>query len=174
MPSVESITRRLAFNQYYITASHVYKYRLLANEYDFSEEGRAPDGYVSFVSEKQELCFQILSVRTDPMANHRLASAFDMFSKEPTAAFIILAESELAALEMERFRKNIEAYKGFSVLYLCDTHTFNPCRKNTHVSDTCADDMHTEDTYDMFSNLLLVNDEECRSYSTVIIPVDEL
>ncbi len=154
MPSVTEVTRRLAFNQYFISVNSGYKRRLLNNQYDFSEEGNTPDGFLSVKSEGQTLCFNIISARSDPDSHKRLEEVFRSYEKEPAAAFLILAESELSALEMESYRRSVPSFKGFTVLYLCDSRSF--------------------DKEHMFTGLILVSDDECTSYSTVNIPIDDL
>lgn len=146
------VLRRMAFNQYYISMERNYA-KLLSHEYLFSEDGTSFDGTLAFSSGKDDLCFNVISVRSGDKPYGRLGEVFKRFSSEPTASFIILAESELAALEIESYRKKNKDFAEFTTLYLCDFCTF--------------------DFSKLLNNLMLIDDESCKTYSTIVIPINE-
>ena len=152
--NIIDILARMACNQFFITVGCGCAGYVVKNSfYGFSG---ASDGYVQMVCGDKVASFNIISVR-----NHRDASSEFVKRLKATAnsvdrfiasgCYIVLVESELQALELERYRCSVADVASFEVLYLCD---------------------HASFTEEIFTNLISVIPEgDYSSYTVCTLPI---
>lgn len=141
----------LAFNQFHIAVNQKYR----SNMTGYYCKGRDTiDGSVSFTSEGKRVTLNVVTIRKGIEAamhtNDVLRNAVK--GDRVKGTLLILCESELHALEIERYRKIIDEQKEIRVFYMCD-----------HA--TAGESMP-------FENVVRIKNE--KEYEIVTIPVDDI
>lgn len=140
----------LAFNQFHIAVTQ--KYRNVM--YGFYCKGSDTiDGAVSFTSEGKRVTINVLTMRKG-MTGQSITDKFTeaMTEDSRNATLLVLCESELHALEIDRYYKQQEGMGDKRVFYMCD-------------SATAGESMP-------FENVVRVKAEQ--EYEIVTIPVDDV
>lgn len=151
-PDVTDVIHRMAFNQYYLSMSRRYRC-LYTHRYSYSTDRTTPDSLLVFPSNGRALSFNVITARTDPRWKESMVQTLEKFTDDKNAAFIILTESEMTSLEVDAFIRGDSRFAGFVILYMCDYATFDETL--------------------LLKNLIMVNNSDAGTYSTVSVTVEE-
>lgn len=153
IPEAGEVLRHAAFNQLYIMLHLIYGPGCVNQVYRYGN--KAYDGKVQFASMGKNTSFHILSLRTKEgwKENYVERLMESQRQKLPCTSFIVLCETELQALEAERYRKTVPEVTQIGICYLCDHATNSPDG--------------------IFSHLIMVNPENnYSSYNICSVPID--
>ncbi len=141
----------LAFNQFHIAVNQ--KYHGIMTGY-YCKDSDAIDGSVSFTSEGKRVTLNVITIRKGIEAGMHASEVLRNSVKgdRVKGTLLILCESELHALEIERYRKMIDELEEIRVFYMCDHATTGQSMP--------------------FDNVVRVKNE--REYEIVTIPVDDI
>lgn len=139
----------LAFNQFHIAVNQ--KYHGIMSGY-YCKGSDTIDGSVSFTSEGKRVTLNVVTIRKGVEAVRYTTDILrdSVKGNRIKGTLLVLCESELHALEIDRYRKLIDDLKEIRVYYMCD-----------HA--TAGDSMP-------FDNVIRVKSE--KEYEIVTIPVD--
>lgn len=154
IPDIGDVLRQIAYNQLHIMLHVVYG-PSVNQLYHYGKTYY--DGQVNLTSSGKKASFCIITLRAEctenwkEQYNARLLESQNQ--KMPPKAFIVLCETELQALEAERYRKCSAELAQLSICYLCD---------------------HATNSIDgVFSKMILVKPENNYSeYDICSIPID--
>lgn len=153
VPEPGEILRHAAFNQLYIMLHLVYGPNCVNQVYRYGNN--AYDGQVQFTSLGKSASFHIMSLRTNENWKELYVSRLleSLKQRIPCKSFIVLCETELQALEAEKYRKTVAEVSKQNICYLCD---------------------HSTNSADgIFSHLIMVKPENnYSSYDICSIPID--
>lgn len=140
----------LAFNQFHIAVNQ--KYHGIMSGY-YCKGNDTIDGSVSFTSEGKRVTLNVITIRKGVGAEQHAIDVLRNSVKgdRVKGTLLILCESELHALEIDRYRKMINDLNNVHVFYMCD-----------HA--TAGESMP-------FENVVRVKSEKV--YEIVTIPVDD-
>jgi len=149
------VLRRVAYNQLHIMLYIVYGPNCVNQLYHYGKTYY--DGHVRFTSNGKEVSFHILTLRANCTENWKELFNARLFESQrqklPPKSFLVLCETELQALEAEKYRKCIAELTGLNICYLCD--------------------YSTNSVEGVFSKLILVKPENNYSeYDICNIPID--
>ena len=153
LPDAGDVLRQVAFNQLYIMLYLIYGPSCVNQVYRYGN--KAYDGQVQFSSMGRNTSFHIMSLRTNEQWKETYVSRLLEGQKQkiPCKAYIVLCETELQALEAERYRKSVADVSKLNICYLCDHATNSPDG--------------------IFSHLIMVKPENnYSSYDICSIPID--
>ncbi len=112
----------LAFNQFHIAVTQ--KYHGIMNGY-YAKGRDTIDGAVSFLSEGKRVTLNVVTVRKGVNSGDHATEVLRNSVKgdRVRGTLLVLCESELHALEIDRYRKNIDGLSDIRVFYMCDHAT---------------------------------------------------
>lgn len=112
----------LAFNQFHIAVTR--KYHGVINSY-YSKGRDTVDGAVSFTSEGKRVTINVVTIRRGAESGAYATEILrdSVKGDRVRGTLLVLCESELHALEIERYRKHIEGVREICTFYLCDHAT---------------------------------------------------
>ncbi len=116
IPTPENVMRRLAFNQFMIIVTLQYMYRRIYLTSGYNSLYN--DGQVIITVKENRIAFNVLSVRNDP--NWKNMFKDKLKNKRNEFPYLVICESEKAALDIDYFKKHTAGISGVGTFYVCD------------------------------------------------------
>ena len=120
-PNAADVLRQIAFNQLYIML-HVIYGPSVNKLYHYGKTYY--DGQVQFTSNGKKATFYVITLRANCIEDWKEQYNARLFESQKQKispkSFIVLCETELQALEAERYRKCVADLTHLNICYLCD------------------------------------------------------
>jgi len=161
------ILRQMAYNQLHIMLYIVYGPKCINQLYHYGKTYY--DGHVHFTSNGNDVSFHIMTLKPECVENWKEQYNARLFESQkqkiPPKAFIVLCETELQALEAEKYRKCTAELSRLNICYLCDHATNSTDGAFSKLIQVKSENNYTE--YDICSipidgqrTLLNISEEE--------------
>jgi hypothetical protein len=122
IPTPLDVVSRLSLNQFLITVTLQYMYKKIYIARNYGMKGSDAQVFLTLTN-NNGVGFNIISIRSDEKwrdtLNTRLASRLNSYP------YLIICESEQAAMEIERFHKKCADISAVAAFYVCDYATIS-------------------------------------------------